>query len=391
MSFHTKNPLIRDSFTFGCNKGGVGKSTLIFQFAPAFAQSNPDVNVLVLDLTLTGNTSTMIITHDQMLAVKDQCQRADLRVRASDMLESLRDFAVHAKNRSSWLPNRAWFSKNKFDFADHALRVCEHASSSPDNLFLSVGSYDIRQAVEYDNWSDMVEAWQRTGRSEVDPDSKPWVIFFDTDQNVASPHAQFALRVSRKLVVPVGLSEMDFERCFEQDEIEPGVFHMLRLLHEEASKSGRSDPPCRLHQLIFNRVNKRTNDEVESGGISSPFTPTKEDLAQCGSLADRLYELVLNSPETARLLFHELDETFEEHGHTAGAFKRRYFTAFQNGASNPFNFSQRHGAPFACIADEGTGDSSVVRLPNGTASTFNWGTLRTLRENTTRVLAKLML
>jgi len=104
-----------------------------------------------------------------------------------------------------------------------------------------------------------------------------------------------------------------------------------------------------------------------------------------------LYELVLNSPETARLLFHELDETFEEHGHTAGAFKRRYFTAFQNGASNPFNFSQRHGAPFACIADEGTGDSSVVRLPNGTASTFNWGTLRTLRENTTRVLAKLML
>jgi cellulose biosynthesis protein BcsQ len=373
--------LVQESFVFASNRGGVGKSTLVAQLSTAFALKHPDVKVLVLDLTNTANTTSMLLRHQDALSIRERCEAGELRVRTFDMLEGLQRFAVE---KASWWRalTRLWSSTEAFDFSKHALAVHEHIPWSPPNLFLTVGGPETRRALAFDNWNDMVQAWHRTSGSTGSEDS--WVIFCDTDATVEKPLAQFGLRVCRKLVVPITLSELDFERLFVEDELEPGLFPVLRMLGEEAAAQRSEVPPAKLHQIIFNRVQKRENRESEEHGIHLPFTPTRDDHALMATLASRLLDWVETSEEVAHQLFYRLEEY--THG---GVFKARYLTAFQNGASNPFNTSQREAVPFMSLVDHEARDTATVVLPNGERANFSWAVLRALQSNIEKVLSKL--
>ena len=53
-------PLLR-SYAVWNNKGGVGKSTITFHLASRYAESHPEVNVLVIDLCPQSNSSMMLL------------------------------------------------------------------------------------------------------------------------------------------------------------------------------------------------------------------------------------------------------------------------------------------------------------------------------------------
>lgn len=52
---------VKQSYAIWNNKGGVGKSTITFHVASRYAETNPNVNVLVLDLCPQANASMMLL------------------------------------------------------------------------------------------------------------------------------------------------------------------------------------------------------------------------------------------------------------------------------------------------------------------------------------------
>ena len=52
---------LKQSYAIWNNKGGVGKSTITFHIASRFAEQNPEVNVLVIDICPQANASMMIL------------------------------------------------------------------------------------------------------------------------------------------------------------------------------------------------------------------------------------------------------------------------------------------------------------------------------------------
>ena len=101
----------------------------------------------------------------------------------------------------------------------------------------------------------------------------------------------------------------------------------VRLLHGESPRDQPELSPARLHQIIFNRVNKMRNQEATLNGIHSPFGPTNDDFVLMNALAGRLLDLAENSPKLAQDLFYNFEPSH------SGRFKARYLTAFQQGAS----------------------------------------------------------
>lgn len=53
---------LKESYVIWNNKGGVGKTTLTFHMATQYAESNPDVNVLVIDLCPQANISMALLS-----------------------------------------------------------------------------------------------------------------------------------------------------------------------------------------------------------------------------------------------------------------------------------------------------------------------------------------
>jgi cellulose biosynthesis protein BcsQ len=52
---------LKNSYAIWNNKGGVGKSTITFHLASRYAETNPDTNVLVIDLCPQSNSSMMLL------------------------------------------------------------------------------------------------------------------------------------------------------------------------------------------------------------------------------------------------------------------------------------------------------------------------------------------
>ncbi len=52
---------VKDSFAVWNNKGGVGKSTVTYHVASRYAEANPKLNVLVIDLCFQSNVSMMLL------------------------------------------------------------------------------------------------------------------------------------------------------------------------------------------------------------------------------------------------------------------------------------------------------------------------------------------
>ena len=72
LRFSEKMPL-KESYVIWNNKGGVGKTTLTFHMATQYAKSNPNVNVLVIDLCPQANVSMALLSSpekegDELLA-----------------------------------------------------------------------------------------------------------------------------------------------------------------------------------------------------------------------------------------------------------------------------------------------------------------------------------
>ena len=320
---------VGDVFTFANNKGGSGKSTMLFQLACAYAQARPEESVLVIDLSLYSDVSTLLMggTHREQILAACAGEEALVQVasspdrRAEGLLASLERDAVA-------------------DVLDYAVTPCETNPKVPANLKL-VASCEKLPDVEgtyYRVASKLRQSLARLG--------KGWTVFIDTDHLAASGIGKLALCAASKILVPLSTDDLDFKRMF-YDPTGHSLVEAIKGLREKSQLHGK------LHCFLFNRVKPKKNEEYESEMWRSPFTPNKPTTAREDG---REPVRVLRGGRLQAVLL------FAGEIRTHADFKP-YFFCFRDGAESVMNASKQGGEPIVAM-DHNARDLSR-RFPGG--------------------------
>jgi len=358
-------PTVAQSFVFANNKGGVGKSTILFNLVTEYAKRHPEVNVLVIDLSLYSDSSTLLLggtrKEDGIQRGRLMMQRIPPRCKASGLIGALLQFAREKRLKSSWWPNRQWFRKHSFDFAKHTIPLQDPRfhPTAPPNLFLSAGGPDLREAIGTENWEDACYALRQSmTASLLDPKDprgekggvmglRQWVIFFDTDHEIHTPYATLALGCAERMILPLSLDENDYDRLFVG---EIALFPILEEMQHHGTLRAKID------RLVFNRMLPHQNapyvDEGTGGRL--PFTPVQSEFAQMKSIAKDLHGRYLQGMHT---LFLDADNV----GTSFNRFMQRYVTALRLAAPTTINFSKMRGIALSQLDDSNIDTGKVSK------------------------------
>ena len=189
------------------NKGGVGKSTITFHIAARYAEMNPDVDVLVIDLCPQANASMMLLGggHTGENAVLHFCTTAVPQTVVGYLSRVL------SGGSGAPLPNPA----------DFLVRVRDKNANLPNNLFLMCGdgnlepmSPAISGAAAALALTPQSQPWQwvhLTFRKFVDDlvarsSTRNWMVFVDTNPSF-SIYTEIAMCAVNRLITPVNADD----------------------------------------------------------------------------------------------------------------------------------------------------------------------------------------
>ena len=213
--------MISDAFTFWTNKGGVGKTTMCFHSATAFAATHPNVIVVAIDMDPQANLSSTMLT--QVDDMKDIVNGKD----ALSRVEGDASYAVHVGEGRSvprtllgYLMGQVTRDLN-IDIGEFILDAREFNSNLPPNLKLLSG--DTRLNCIEDEFQRIMCSGTNTSHATPWRDGrrrlrksleeyaaqypgKETVLFFDTNPSLTI-WTQIALVSSNKLMIPVMADE----------------------------------------------------------------------------------------------------------------------------------------------------------------------------------------
>lgn len=136
-TFHKSGDKTMSSYVIWANKGGIGKSTLSFQLSCKYARLNPDVPVVVIDLSPQCDVTRMMLGggkwdgEGKILGIMSATQR-------QTVYQYLRDCVRDVPNGLGW-PDAA-----NFILSPNAVRDPQ-ALPLPDNLYLFSGDFDLER------------------------------------------------------------------------------------------------------------------------------------------------------------------------------------------------------------------------------------------------------
>jgi cellulose biosynthesis protein BcsQ len=199
-------PLLQ-SYAVWNNKGGVGKSTITFHLAARYAELNPEVNVLVIDLCPQSNASMMLLGGGVQgeQAVLNYCTQTTPRSVVGYLSN------VIAGGSGAPLP----------DPMNFIVRVSDVNNSLTNNLFLLCGDGNlepmapaINQAAAAPALTPQVQPWRwihlifrRLIEDVVQRQSgRDWMIFVDTNPSF-SIYTELAVSAVDRLITPVNADD----------------------------------------------------------------------------------------------------------------------------------------------------------------------------------------
>lgn len=204
-------------FLFANNKGGVGKSTLSTNFAAALALADPEREVLYVDLTFTKSTSQMLLgdapprSFAGLLAEFYKSKRTRdgvlwsvaLAFVAAAVAMQLSGPRTGAAVVLAFVAYLYYMVKcvlfRRVDPSRHAAQ----SSLAPNLKVLSGGESLARFANAPFPWQMALKEWHVANRATR--------VVIDID-NVLDDFARFGLALASRVIVPMTLSPMDFER-----------------------------------------------------------------------------------------------------------------------------------------------------------------------------------
>lgn len=201
------NPMtILRSYAIWNNKGGVGKSTITFHIASRYAEENPSVNVLVIDLCPQSNSSMMLLGG----GVEGEQHVLNLCTEATPKTVVGYLSTVIAGGARAPLPD-PW---------DFVVPAKEYNPEMRDNLFLLCGDGNlepmapaISAAASAPALTPTTQPWKWIHQifgNFIDhistPEDEEWMVFIDTNPSF-SIFTELAVSAAQRLITPVNADD----------------------------------------------------------------------------------------------------------------------------------------------------------------------------------------
>jgi len=313
------------------NRGGIGKSSLVSQLAPAIAIANPTKAVLLLDCSIQGDASVFTCggtAEPTMFAPNVRTLGAE-RMAAVPVQRTALGFIQAAKNaytaaaapppvvRSFWRGSTVSTASTTpnvaFDWTQHAVRVSDvhPAGGAPPNLFVSVGGRAL-YGLPFDGVSVALKAVFRAMSDDV-------IVLIDTDAELSERGASLgALGASTFLAMVISASWPDYLRSLEDPA--NSLFGALDYLQREVPGFD-----SKIKMVISNSVQKTRNAFTSMCGIANivPFTPMSLSLDAVSEIVTHLHGYAVDDTNNIRRFFYNPDNTLAN----PGTFISDVFTA----------------------------------------------------------------
>ncbi|RYD85561.1 MAG: ParA family protein [Verrucomicrobiaceae bacterium] len=194
------------SYAIWNNKGGVGKSTIAFHLASRYAEENPDVNVLVIDLCPQANSSMMLLgggTAGEQ-HVLDLCTEATPKTVVGYLS------TVIAGGAGAPLPD-PW---------KYVVEIDDYNKLMPDNVFLLCGDGNLEPMAPaisaaaaapaltptIQPWKWIHQIFENLIGKIAEAKDEEWMIFIDTNPSF-SIYTELAVSAAQRLITPVNADD----------------------------------------------------------------------------------------------------------------------------------------------------------------------------------------
>jgi len=291
--------MIRERYTVWNNKGGVGKSTLTFHLATAYAAAHPSERVLVIDMCPQANCTMMLLgsgTKGEQRLIELETQTPAPTI-AGYIDERINLLAGTATARGT----------------DWHKQVSKENAQLPSNLYLVAGDGNLELLAApiayYANaqfpagvWG-AVHKWVAELIAEITKGNKRWTVFVDTNPSF-SIYTELAMVAGDKLLVPFNAD----------DSSRHAVSAIFRLLYG----AGKANP-------VYDKFTFR--NQTAANGLKAPlchlfignrFTQYKGSAAAFSALStavgDELWSVYKTSPQffTTRASSQKAQSDFED-------------------------------------------------------------------------------
>mmetsp|Transcript_19676 Transcript_19676/g.31425 ORF Transcript_19676/g.31425 Transcript_19676/m.31425 type:complete len:387 (-) Transcript_19676:24-1184(-) len=259
------NATLVSSHVFSNHKGGCGKTTMMFHVSCEYALRNKEERILVIDTTLRGDLSELLLGGDKGAAGK-QAVRAVGHLRSTSKL-LMQAAAVHAAHDGDDTGHMSALVGKLFkglaskkspavlDFDDLLIHVQDFNPAIPDNVYLCPGgsgpqtSYPLAQRL----------AIAATLRQCLEESDTVWKVMCDTDGDQGfSDYTKIALALSDRCIIPLKTNVNDFSnRCVPMME----ELFLMR-------QSGEAQ--ARIQMIVWNEVDVYKNTASPVSGMITP-------------------------------------------------------------------------------------------------------------------------
>eukprot|EP00242_Pyramimonas_sp_CCMP2087_P004464 CAMPEP_0198203940 /NCGR_PEP_ID=MMETSP1445-20131203/7278_1 /TAXON_ID=36898 /ORGANISM="Pyramimonas sp., Strain CCMP2087" /LENGTH=419 /DNA_ID=CAMNT_0043875547 /DNA_START=207 /DNA_END=1466 /DNA_ORIENTATION=- len=358
---------VTNSVAFANNRGGSGKTFLVFQLACEAARARPSSKVLVIDFSLYSETSGLLMgglaRADPLAPTKGLVTTVE-HTTADTRTEGLVRALVLAAGAG---PHDSIFGKwfapkptSAVDLLKYAVQPSKYNPRIPSNLYLvaSAGKNSWGENTN-SNTSDgtaEVPMWARQHSTEWWPAAQQlkqafarlngeWNVFADTDHLAASPLTKLAFGAMERIVVPLSLDQGDFSRLFHDPTGNALFTDVLMPMAQNPEISS-----ARVSKFIFTKVLPKANTEITThAGIKSPFTPPVLAQQEMANLADSLRNVSKDNTLMQSTLYDFTANSEVDDGARLQMFCRKYCTAFKLVADGPANVSKTSGVPLCTM------------------------------------------
>ena len=356
---------------FVTNRGGAGKSSLCSQVAASVARDKPTQQVLVLDFSIQGDTSTILLggTGEPDADQVGARTRGGGRVASLPLSQTAAGFITAAREahaataaaeaeaaslvgRLGSARLRLWGgSAGKvaasesaatapplFSWREHAVQpsLMHPSGRAPSNLYISAGGGRLHKLLpDAASSADAASALRLVFSKFLSSDV---LVLIDTDAELSERGCSSAgIASASELCLVLSSSWTDYNRVL--DDSANGLFAAMSGLEA-------SDPAfkARIQLIVFNNVAKRTSTPSELCGSPSalPFTPPAPAKAAIADILSHLLSMTRGEPGASsnlRRFFAGGDENAEDSTEEAPQF------------ASLAAFTARYAAGMATVAD----------------------------------------
>jgi cellulose biosynthesis protein BcsQ len=374
------------SIVFCNNRGGAGKTFMAFQTACEAARARPEKKVLVIDFSLYGDVTTLLLGgaakqpdgdtvgfSKLMEMAPTMDTRVEGLVRDLENATDVKDLSTAAPTasnsffgqlfgrRASAVPTQA--PSGPVDLTKYTIQPSTANEAIPSNLYLipSAGRVSWSEANTSTGAENEVpllfrkdDGWYPAGRrlaaaAAALPEDFD-AIFVDTDHLASCVLTKLALTMCDSVVVPLSLNNDDNLRLYV-DSTDNALFTdvMIPMMEKQQLRA-------KVHRMVFTRVLGTESpfftpftptSVLTEFGRKSPFNPTVAGMKVMDLFAAASHTSNVNKAKF-RSIFKDVDDIRD----TQIAFAAMYFSAMQSIPDLTTQISERTGVPICTMTTE---------------------------------------